>query len=62
MQDVSTTFQTNWLNQHIADAETLGKPLLLEEFGKQVKAGTAETLASRDQYMQIIYNIIEQVI
>lgn len=30
------TFLSNWFNQHAAVANSLGKPLLLEEFGKAV--------------------------
>ena len=29
-------FLDQWLRQHAADAKALGKPLLVEEFGKQV--------------------------
>ena len=31
-------FGTTWLNAHIADVKYLGKPLVLEEFGKAVGA------------------------
>ena len=29
-------FSTSWINAHLADSTSLGKPFVLEEFGKQV--------------------------
>nr|QOL01200.1 putative extracellular protein TR9_011b [Trebouxia lynnae] len=59
-------FLTSWFNQHAAVATALGKPLLLEEFGKAVNntaagngvqaAPSAESIASvRDTYFSTVY-------
>lgn len=63
------TFLSNWFNQHAAVANSLGKPLLLEEFGKAVNntlagngvaaAASPESIASvRDSYFTTVYNMV----
>ncbi|DBA99225.1 hypothetical protein WJX82_007713 [Trebouxia sp. C0006] len=57
--DNSTSFETSWIAKHIADAATLGKPLLLEEFGKWVKNGTAADEAQRDAFYTLVYDALQ---
>ena len=38
------TFLSNWFNYHAAAANALGKPLLLEEFGKAVNVSPSVQL------------------
>ncbi|GAB4816952.1 hypothetical protein N2152v2_003998 [Parachlorella kessleri] len=52
-EDKTTSFAQKWIRQHIADAAALGKPLLLEEFGK---CGSGAQRAERDQYMLLVYD------
>eukprot|EP00891_Asterochloris_glomerata_P001627 jgi/Astpho2/1627/e_gw1.00030.19.1_t len=60
--DESSSFPTTWLNAHMTDAAALGKPLLLEEFGKTVNLSMGLTLAARDQLYSTVYSMIEQSI
>ena len=41
LQTYNITFLTQWINHHSAAAAALGKPLIVEEFGKQVHTATA---------------------
>ncbi len=34
----SWTYTQSWLSAHISDADAIGKPLIVEEFGKAVSA------------------------
>lgn len=42
---VDTKFLTQWVQNHMADAKAMGKPLVLEEFGKNVTDFAPETIA-----------------
>ncbi|KAK9811999.1 hypothetical protein WJX73_007485 [Symbiochloris irregularis] len=69
-------YTVTWLNAHIEDATRLGKPTLIEEFGKAVKAAKifeggvpnapekGETVASNDSirniFFQTIYGLISE--
>lgn len=59
--DVSTTFETNWIAQHDADAKALGKALVLSEFGKQYNNTISPTDAARTAARQEIYDQIFKV-
>lgn len=39
MQTWDLDFVERWIKEHAADAAHLGKPLLIEEFGKEVCVG-----------------------
>lgn len=58
LQDKTPDFVRRWIRQHAADAALLGKPLLLEEFGKW---GSGAQRAERDQYMKLIYDEVAAV-
>ncbi|DBA95832.1 TPA: hypothetical protein ACH3X1_001379 [Trebouxia sp. C0004] len=57
--DNSTSFETSWVAKHVADVATLGKPLILEEFGKWVKNGTAADEAQRDAFYTLVYDALQ---
>ncbi len=38
---MSVDFVKNWIRQHVVDAQALGKPLLVEEFGKVCQSAAA---------------------
>ncbi|KAK9826448.1 hypothetical protein WJX81_007622 [Elliptochloris bilobata] len=53
-------FVTSWLDAHIAAAASLGKPLLVEEFGKVVTADTdACDSSERSPYFEAVYGKVE---
>ena len=37
LQTYNITFLTTWIKDHVAAAAALGKPLIVEEFGKQAR-------------------------
>lgn len=53
--DASQPFVENWITQHIKDAKTIGKPLLLEEFGAW---GVGQYLEQRDIWYDMIYKAV----
>ena len=55
------TFVNNWIAARSADAATLGKPLIIEEFGKQLPVpADAATIASvRDPIFADIYAALQ---
>ncbi|RMZ57555.1 hypothetical protein APUTEX25_001755 [Auxenochlorella protothecoides] len=55
--DKTTDFVERWIAQHIQQAASLGKPMLLEEFGVYRSSG-ADTM--RDQYYKLIYDLIQK--
>ncbi|MCJ1422622.1 hypothetical protein MMC29_000502 [Sticta canariensis] len=63
-------FADGWLYAHMEDAMTIGKPLVLEEFGKasapfstnNVIYGEGETEESQMQYYKLVYAITESSI
>ena len=67
---VNTTFGVDpkafisaWIAQRAADAVSLGKPLIIEEFGKQlpVPAGAATIASVRDPIFADIYSALQNV-
>ena len=56
--DTSTTFETNWITQHDTDASTMGKALVLSEFGKQYNFTTMPGDMGRSSARQAIYDQI----
>ncbi|CAL5227333.1 g10275 [Coccomyxa viridis] len=57
--DDDINFQRNWVRQHASDGGFLGKPVLLEEFGKWIKGGTSANLAERDEFYQAVYQEVQ---
>ncbi|CAD7701855.1 unnamed protein product [Ostreobium quekettii] len=54
-EDVTEEFQRRWIQEHTADAVQLGKPVILEEFGKIVQPeGPFEP--DRVKFFQIVYD------
>ena len=52
-------FTTAWLNSHIKNAQTLGKPFIVEEFGKSVNARDPGTISTvRDPVFTAVYNML----
>lgn len=47
-------FFKTWISQHVTDAALIGKPLILEEFGKQNGDG------QRDAYFQAAYDAVDE--
>ena len=62
----SESFQTGWVLSHLKEVErSLGKPLLLEEFGKKLSAAeyaNGSILAKRDPIFQSMYTAVEGAI
>ena len=56
-EDEDPNFVDRWINQHLADAATLNKPVLLEEFGKYDANGS---VGQRNTYYQRIYRLMDQ--
>ncbi|KAL4859907.1 Mannan endo-1 [Chlorella vulgaris] len=54
-EDRSEAFARRWIQQHIADAEALGKPLLMEEFG--VWGGDS---SEQQLYYRLVYDTIAE--
>ena len=52
-------FTTSWLTAHIANAQSLGKPFIVEEFGKSINARDANTISTvRDPVFTAVYNML----
>lgn len=52
-------FTTAWLTAHINNAQTLGKPFIVEEFGKSISARDPATIATvRDPIFTAVYNML----
>ncbi|GMH38575.1 hypothetical protein BSKO_06459 [Bryopsis sp. KO-2023] len=65
-----------WISAHLEDAEKLGKPVIIEEFGKAIPAqklyeeagpralrageSTAGDLAIRDSFFKMVYDLVEK--
>eukprot|EP00891_Asterochloris_glomerata_P001911 jgi/Astpho2/1911/Aster-x1048 len=50
-------FSTSWINAHLADSTSLGKPFVLEEFGKQtISANTTQTTLYRNPVFAAVFN------
>ena len=47
-----STFWKNWIDQHVKDAEIIGKPLIFEEFGKESD--------DRELFYKIAYDAVEE--
>ncbi|KDD76401.1 hypothetical protein H632_c239p0, partial [Helicosporidium sp. ATCC 50920] len=56
-KDTSASFTTLWLRQHLADCHRMGKPMLLEEFGKYGVGGGG---ADRQSYYRQVLNIMAE--
>ena len=57
MQIESIPFQEKWVVEHIADSERLNKPLVVEEFGKEVENDDdASRRAVRDPFFYSMYS------
>eukprot|EP00887_Chlorella_sp_A99_P006508 scaffold3.g6508.t1 len=52
-QALPLDFFSKWIAQHVADAGRLGKPVVLEEFGKAIDGG------GRDAYYQAAFQAVE---
>ena len=65
-RSTSESFQTGWVMSHLREVETtVGKPLLLEEFGKKLTAAeyaNGSILARRDPIFQSMYTAVEGAI
>eukprot|EP00210_Caulerpa_lentillifera_P001222 g1178.t1 len=57
--DVSETFQRAWIREHVADAQDLGKPVLLEEFGKIVRP-EGPPVADRNLFFDIVFDEVKK--
>ncbi|GMH40609.1 hypothetical protein BSKO_08513 [Bryopsis sp. KO-2023] len=53
-------FQRNWIAEHINDTIGLGKPLVVEEFGKIATDSPLGRVAERDPFFQDIYDTFAQ--
>ena len=56
---VDEAFQREFIQSRIAAAAELGKPMLLEEWGKWVNESADATLADRSAFMKIVYEEVE---
>jgi len=53
------SFTTAWLTAHIANAQSLGKPFIVEEFGKSINARDPTTISTvRDPVFTAVYNML----
>lgn len=44
LQTYNVTFLTTWIKDHVAAATALGKPIIVEEFGKQVRTAAMQRM------------------
>ena len=52
-------FVNSWLKAHIKNSEDLGKPFVVEEFGKNLPTRDAGTIAKlRDPVFTAVYNTL----
>ena len=56
---VDEAFQREFIQSRITAAAGLGKPMLLEEWGKWVNESADATLADRSAFMGIVYEEVE---
>lgn len=57
-----TDFISKWVAQRAADASSLGKPLIIEEFGKQLQDFSAASIAeTRDPIFSAIYASLQNL-
>lgn len=57
---LNISFQEFWVREHIADAQRMGKPLVVEEFGKIVENNSEdERIRVRDPFFSSMYNLVE---
>lgn len=54
-------FQVNWIRQHAEDASTLGKPFLLQEWGRWLNLSADATLESRDATVNTVLDEVEAI-
>lgn len=55
-------FISKWIAQRAADASSLGKPLVIEEFGKQLQDFSAASIAEiRDPIFRDIYAALQNL-
>lgn len=52
-ETVSEDFQRSWIRDHVEDGRVLGKPVLLQEFGK---INTDGSMVARNRYFEIVYD------
>ena len=65
MQTWDLDFLEIWIKQHAADAAALGKPFMIEEFGKEVhlESGTAANITSvRGPFYRKVYQQLQDSI
>ena len=63
----STDFQADWISYHIDITENeIGKPLLLEEFGKKLKGHESDDASDirniRDPVYETTYTVVEEAL
>ncbi len=52
-------FTTSWLTSHIKNAQSLGKPFIVEEFGKSITTRDAHTVSTvRDPVFKAVYDML----
>ena len=52
-------FTTSWLTAHINNAQALGKPFIVEEFGKSIDQRDPGTISTvRDPVFTAVYNML----
>ncbi|KAK9813329.1 hypothetical protein WJX73_000535 [Symbiochloris irregularis] len=54
--DVNLTFQKNWIIKHAQDALAIGKPAMLEEYGKQIVGGNNVRNQFYNAILSEVYN------
>ena len=55
MQDLELDFLESWIVEHGREARDLDKPLMIEEFGKQVHMDTPQAIANLSSSRAIFY-------
>lgn len=56
---VSEEFQRNWITSHAEAAAEMGKPVILEEWGKWVNVSADATVEDRNKFMAIVFDEIK---
>jgi hypothetical protein len=54
-RDFMLSFCDTWIRRHVADAATLDKPLLVEEFGKIANRTADDIVRRRDPFFDLVY-------
>ncbi|GMH40074.1 hypothetical protein BSKO_07978 [Bryopsis sp. KO-2023] len=57
-EDVTESFQRSWIREHVADGKELGKPVILQEFGKIVQPG-GPSMDERNRFFDIVYDEVQ---